>query len=1064
MKRTYGVSITSPGIKSVDPGASTAYSFTVKNEGNDKDGYSLEAITIPTGWSASVDFDTGKFDSGSTKNATMTVQAPTSAKAQSYQFVVKATSVTDPSTSATRTITANVNQKFKLAISSEGVKQVDIINDRVVNFNVVITNIGNGEDQFNLEYYVPPQYVAKGWGGDLSTTTTSKIQADGTFPVTFFAYTPSKSYNPAVNSKGEFYINASSIGDPLIKRQVKVSCVVKPYYDITVQNTGPSSKTVDPDGSIVFTFRVTNKGNDQDDFDLELNYPEGFEDSSVEPSSLSLAAGASQLVNLTINPDSDIVKAQSYRMRLFVNSTHGPSVHSDFFTVINKQYAAFLDAPNGAIIPSGQPGNDYKMLVRLQNKGNGKDSFDISVMGETPSIETEWSPLVSSATTPLLNSDQYYYFNMTVSAPSNVTQGTYRFKINASSTNSNVFKNIWLSVRIPQLYDVDISANKQSVKGKFSNTSGTPESVTFNMDVYNRGSGLDDSITLKVKTAPSNFAGLYSVYFTENQKAIASIDSDSSKAAKLVMEMPKIGSGIDAGTYFFTVEVTSDSGTITNKLDDKKAEITLSLVLQPVHRVKILAGVNSSQVNIGSFVQFSIIVQNRGTSPDYYQISLEHPNYGSDVAFTIPNSNLTTKVLAPLAQETIKLTATIKTGADPDLGSVWVKVTATHSTDLTIMDQKYFTAIFADKFAGDLSTNDNFEQAFPGSSATFNVSVENWGTRVSDTFRIEVKDELDFENLVINPSTITLAPYQKRYISVSVSIPDIEDKIIETGTYDLVFEAISDGTTSQKLDDIIIDNITLKVKVMPVNKIQFLIPQGSDEVEPGKTLTNVELNITNKGNEPSTMTVKVDTSTPSKYRSWVTISPSTLSNLKPNEASSVYANIKAKADAVAETFTIFFNVSTTSGSTWTITSFVVTVIEDYGVDLTVANSVTKKEAEPGEIVNFEVQLKNTGNSLDSYELTLTSSKASWADQWGVKTTLEKTVTNLAIDASKTLSLRIVVDDNAAAGDVAFTIKASSIGDTGVSDTIALTVTVSPRRDVELSSARIIKGAYSRRGP
>ncbi|RLF68636.1 MAG: hypothetical protein DRN57_03355, partial [Thermoplasmata archaeon] len=116
LKRTYGVSISSPGLKNLDPGKSVTYSFKVKNEGNDKDGYSLEAITVPSGWSASIDFDTGKIDPGTTKNATMTVQAPSNAKAQSYQFVVKASSVTDNTTSATRTITANVNQTYKVSI------------------------------------------------------------------------------------------------------------------------------------------------------------------------------------------------------------------------------------------------------------------------------------------------------------------------------------------------------------------------------------------------------------------------------------------------------------------------------------------------------------------------------------------------------------------------------------------------------------------------------------------------------------------------------------------------------------------------------------------------------------------------------------------------------------------------------------------------------------------------------------------------------------------------------------------------------------------------------------
>ncbi|MGA1819481.1 MAG: hypothetical protein ACMUHU_00580, partial [Thermoplasmatota archaeon] len=312
IKRSYGVSISSPGIKSINPGGSVVYTFDVKNEGNDRDGYRLEATNIPTGWSASVDFDTGRINPGATKGASMTVQGPSDAKAQSYQILVKAQSITDTNTSATRTVTTNVNQTYKLSIQSDGVKQVDVTSQTVVNFNVKLTNLGNGEDQFNLEYYIPKVYTSAGWGGDLSTTTTSKVGADKNTTVTFFAYPPSKSLRPAVNSKGEFYINATSVGSPAIKRTVKVSCVVLPFYDVRILNTGASLQTVNPDGTVTFKFNVTNTGNDQDTFDFNVDYPDGFQDTSVEPSSITMARDGYQQVTVTVTPDSDVVLAQTY--------------------------------------------------------------------------------------------------------------------------------------------------------------------------------------------------------------------------------------------------------------------------------------------------------------------------------------------------------------------------------------------------------------------------------------------------------------------------------------------------------------------------------------------------------------------------------------------------------------------------------------------------------------------------------------------------------------------------------------------------------------------------------
>ncbi|MGA1848900.1 MAG: NEW3 domain-containing protein [Thermoplasmatota archaeon] len=1062
IKRTYGVSISSPGIKSTNPGGSVSYNFSVKNEGNDQDGYRLEATTIPTGWSASIDFDTGKIQPGATKAASMTIQAPTNAKAQSYQFVVKAQSITDSNTSATRTITVNINQVYRLSIQSEGVKQVDITTQTVVSFNVQITNLGNGEDQFSLQYYIPPQFVTAGWGGDLSTTTTSKVKADGKVNITFFAYPPSKSLRPAVNSKGEFYINATSVGDSSIKRQVKVSCVVQPFYDVRLLNTGASLQSVNADASTVFTFNVTNTGNDQDSFDFTVTAPEGFQDTSIEPSSITLARDGFQKVTVTVTPDADVVLAQNYNFKIEAKSTHGPTASSNFQVKINKKYGAFLDAPNGAIITKAQPGSTYSMMVRLQNKGNGMDSFNLAVKGATTEINSNWSPLISAATTPLLNANQLYYFNITATAPSTATEGTYGFVVNASSQNSPVFKTITLSIRIPQIYAVDISANKESVKGAFSNNSGAPVKVAFNLDVYNRGSGTDSSVSISVKSAPTGFAGLYSIFFTENTKSKISITSDSSKAAKLEVETPKISSGIAAGTYQFVVEARSDNGTLSNLNDDKTMDIVLNLVLQPVHRVRILAGINSSQVSIGDSVVFSVIIQNRGTVDDDFQLTVSNPNYGPNVKWSVPNNDLTTRVLKPLEQQTINLTASILNGADPKWGSVWAKVTATHPEDQTITDERYFTAIFADDFSGEISTDDNFEQALPGNVASYSLFVVNRGTRPTDTITIEVEKTSvsdKFDNIEITPSLIVMASNQRSAIWVNVSVPSIDDQIIETGTYDLIFRAVSEGETSQETDDVVIGNTTLKLKVMPVYKVQFLIPEGSKSADPGTKLNNIKLNVTNKGNEPATINVNLKSTNPGGLSNWVSISPATISDLAPNGAKDVIATFDVKSNAIAGKVEFVFNASVSGKSAYSHATFEIDVNQEFEPELTVPTGSTVKEAEPGDPVSFTVKLQNKGNDVDGFDIEMTSTKSDWVDfgfDGSTPESPETSIDNMVIDGAKNIWVSIEVDPAAAAGDVTFTLKATSKGDSAATDTLQLKVTVLPNRDVELVTSEETK--------
>ncbi|MEA3559435.1 MAG: CARDB domain-containing protein, partial [Candidatus Thermoplasmatota archaeon] len=295
---------------------------------------------------------------------------------------------------------------------------------------------------------------------------------------------------------------------------------------------------------------------------------------------------------------------------------------------------------------------------------------------------------------------------------------------------------------------------------------------------------------------------------------------------------------------------------------------------------------------------------------------------------------------------------------------------------------------------------------------------------------------------------------------VNVTVPSIDDRIINTGTYDIIIKATSDGETSNDVDDIIVDNATIKVKVMPVYKVQFLIPQGSKSADPGDKLQNIELNITNKGNEPATININLVGSNPSGYNNWVSISPGTVSGLEPNTATDVAATIIVKNTAIAGKVTFTFNASVAGKSAFELATFDVDVNEEFDVDLTVPSGTVKKEREPTESASFELKLKNTGNTLDGYDIKLESVKSAWATfgfKDGATTTVDKSVDDLGIDASKLIGISIDIPESADANDgIDFTIKATSKGDSAVTDIQKVTIKVKPNRDVELAASEETK--------
>ena len=1067
IKREYGASITSPGLKYIEAGKSKSYGFTVKNEGNDEDGFNVEVVTVPDGWTANEDFSTSDIEPEATLSGNLLVTSPQSAKAGTYQIKIKATSLNDNSSFVTKSISILVNQTYQVNIQSEGLKTVDITENRIVPYNVVITNLGNGQDWFGLEAYIPQTYQDKGWGGTLSTTLTSYIDPNKSLNVTFYAKAPSTSDNPPVDSEGKFWINATSQGDPSVTQSISVSAVVEEYYDLDLLNKGSSQKTCAPNATVDFTFNLTNLGNSEERFTLDLEYPDGFEQSTVNPGSVRLKAGESYDVTVTVIPKDNVVLAQAYSFYLTASVDDGPNATEDFGVTINTKYDVFLGDTSGSTISNGQPGNSYTFNAMVQNIGNDLDSYTLSVEGDTPAIDLAWNPsLTAYSTPPKIDVEGKFYFNVTVSAPSNASTGNYRFYVTATSKNdASVSSQITMTVQVPTLYNVDLSANKESVNGEYSNSTGTPRYSYFDLDVYNQGSSEDDSITLSVKKAPAEFAGLYSTYFTDNQQKKITIPQGSSKEGELRVQMPKVGSGVVSDTYFFIVQVKSDNGTIGISNDDITAEINLSLTLQPLHSVRVLTDQNSSQVRIGFNRTYNVIIQNRGTTDDYFDISLDYPNYGTSVEFKI--SKITTSVLEPLEKDELELTIDIKNNANPDWGSVWCQVTAEHNLDTTIKDSEYFTATFQDDYSGRLSTEDNYEQAYPGEAAWYNITLKNTGTRVVDTFEIEIEDEMEFENIEISPSLMTISSLATKKISINISVPSIDDKIIETGVYDIVFMAISEGETSSDEDDIIVHNITLKIKVMPVYKLQYLIPEGSTSVEPGDTTGNFELNVTNQGNEPVTVLLKKDSQTQASYQKWATISPATLSDLQPNAATSSNVKFKVPSGSMAEKVVFYFTaeVSGHSDEAKETATFELTVEEEYDISMKVSDGVTLKDAEPNEIVEYTVKLTNDGNTMDSFDITLSSNKATWA-KFGIideesssqtKPKLsDKTIVDLEIDGDWRIWLEISVPEDAPAGEQNFRITATSKGDDAVIEPIDLKVDVAPRRDVELISSQTTK--------
>ncbi len=1055
----YGVSIQTPAPKTASKGTTVTYRFNVTNTGNSNDIITLTVVSYPTGWvQPQLSYSASQLPPNGKMPVNLTVFVPYTATAQPYSTTIQAVSSGNSSVRAVAVITTNVAQNYNVAISSEGTKYVSIEPGSFVVFNVTVTNIGNGYDRFSLSTYVPSQYVNQGWNADLSSDNTgTDLPPGGTYNTTLIITPPPSSNRPRAGDKMEVWINATSMYDtstPRATASTKVTALVRQFFSISLMGI-VVTQSVDPGSTATFRFQVKNTGNGEDNVRFSVPELHGWSAPSINPNSVTLGSGEVANVSLTIRAPSGALATEPYVFTLWVNSTKSSASDYQLFTVnVNQTYRVKVEPQSGysAVIPDGYPGRFVSFRLRAVNLGNGVDDFDLSVGSSDPSLISTWNPTLDSPSIERLRPSEGYNFTVTMFVPFNATTGSYSFYVNCSSrSDSTKYFRLPLIVQIPQLYNVEITSNADNLAAGYS-TVTNPVKVKFNITVYNRGSG-DDDITIGISSVPSEFSGLYSLYFAENSARSISISSGQMKTAYLEVTMPTTTSGVPAGTYTFEVYARSDNGTPYVSGDDVIKTLRLSLRLKPFHDVEVYTGTNSSQIRIGSSVVYSVIVKNMGTENDTFQLSKIHQDYGDKVKFIIPNQNLTTRVLAPGEYEIIPLTVQILTGADPRLGSVTVTVKATSTTDPDVYDTETFVTTIADDFAGDLFSQDTYEEAAPGNYASFNITLKNLGTRSIDYFYIRTDEDSPFDNIVTSPPTLYLRPNQEGTIQVKVFVPSIDDKIIPVGTYNVTVRAFSEGqTNTSSQDDVEVDNITLKVRVLQVRSVLLAIPDTYGRLEPNQ-MKEFTLNITNKGNGRDDFKIQLVTST---YSRWVQIMTSTVT-LDPQRSREVKVRITVPDKEPPSTgnyieFKVYSDADTTVFDNESIR---IDVEQVYGVDLFIPGSATSKEADPGTSVTFRVSVRNTGTGEDTFDIELSSTTNSEWVSFGVydtdgSTMLPVTYLTLSRNSVGYFWVNVSIPDDVS-GDKTFTFKGTSRGDEDVTDTIVLTVSVLPKRGVKLET-------------
>jgi len=461
--------------------------------------------------------------------------------------------------------------------------------NEIVTFNVTVKNKGTGNDTFDLNLQDPP--------------------ADWTATFDFDNFELNRDKNKVV-------MVTIHIGKDALQQPYQLSLRVQSDGDltktafvtltVTVERT-PALKlesndmdlTGRPGQTLIYAFRLTNEGNGQDTFMLDIEDSEIANWGSLNKESTILTVKQMEDLVLTISLPSDAATGL-YNHTIKVWSEDTPSVFATltFRTKVEAVYNLVLSTEDTQ--QEGAPGDEILYSIKMENTGNAVDSYNLEVRD----LPNNWEYRVSN-NEPTLQAKGKMYLTLYINISANYTKAkadTYSFTLRLESRgNDTISKSLSLSTVVTQMYGIELSAqNAEDNK----NIDPNGDDVEFTIVVNNIGNG-EDTVTFKVKRYPTGWA---SSTFSFSPTVVTVLPGDTNTKL-MAVRVSATAIDADAGPYTFDIVAVSKNG-------NEFSQMTLKLEV-----IKGQVGLSSSDItfsktsaNKGDVITVTVTVRNTGTA------------------------------------------------------------------------------------------------------------------------------------------------------------------------------------------------------------------------------------------------------------------------------------------------------------------------------------------------------------------------------------------------------------------------------------------------------------------
>jgi len=548
--------------------------------------------------------------------------------------------------------------------------------------------------------------------------------------------------------------------------------------------------------------------------------------------------------------------------------------------------------------------------------------------------------------------------------------GPYHPDRNIKSTNDRVTDDVlfipWVDENYKDMY-FDLSLSTSNNYG----SADSPEYIYFESTIKNEGNlqenfslrSLDVSESLTVVFPDGGFSGDLEPGVQKNIKFAVLVEEDSPSEVN----------------YFNITAYSQNDPTLIRTL-------MFILVVNQTYNVSTNLNFNLLQIFPGYSKTANLTVKNTGNGVDYYKIEIS--NMDGIIANVEPS--LTNNV-DPYETITIDVSFSIQGDMEPQTVTFWINVTSQGAEEkaIEVIETSSIDIRIKQAYGVSIDHSEDIHTVSPSHDSSgvkiFSLSVTNEGTG-HDIFNFDFRNDTHsqkYKRWITLPNSISLGPGSQTMVNIQIEIDSYEtdpDAFADGQLKDVFFFVYSRGadennmvvegeTTTDFLCHIDIEEYRHALFTSISPETVFLDPEEQGVI-------NVTLKNEGNGIEQYSF-IKDGKSGTNQFMHWYDFNE-TRAVLEPFQSINVTIGVQSDADAEAGIHELEFHAESETTYDTSKESFRIDINEHFGGEFVDGDS---SASSPGQSVNMEIMVRNTGNADHQFSLNDPFLPPSWNFTW-----------------------------------------------------------------------------------